>query len=94
MPIFFKNSDIDLLLFPWPGPLDAGNQRGSWNLQGIAEAEKGFKAGRHPVVFQAAEECAVDIGLKCQLLLGHAGLEPGLFKDIAEHAGQFSGLAA
>jgi hypothetical protein len=74
--------------------LDTCNERGGRDAEGVAEAEQSIEGRRHSIVFKPADERAVDLGFEGKLLLRHAGLKPGLFKDIAKHAGQFSCLAA
>lgn len=84
--MILKAAANEAITTPMPQSLHAGNQRGGWDFQGVAQPEQGLKRGRHPIVFEAAEERAVDVGLKRQLLLGHTPFEPGLLKDIAKHA--------
>jgi hypothetical protein len=74
--------------------LHAGDEFGGGHAQCMTQPEERIECGRHAVIFEAADERTIDFGFKCQLLLRHAGINPGLLEDIAKHAGQFSCLAA
>ena len=90
--VLFGNYGGGILSLPLP--LHAGDQRGGGHAQGIGEPEERIERRRHLVVFQPADVGAVNLGVEGQLLLRHAGFQPGLFQNIAKHAGQLSCLAA